>query len=300
MIESYTKFDFFDKDIVYTNEEAQELYVEIIEKGKQFFLETEHSNVYQDTISELFEKIREFHKSETIGYSIFSRIDVKTVFFELMIDYKVAKYINLSVSRQNEYKKYLLDALKLMHTIAMYKRTRLKDVFKNIRPKYHFLAFTHSLFLQEIYEGLVNEVDYCIGKLSELGLLVNIDFENGFISTNGLKYSFLKGNEVSVEFQYKNPYPRIFKNKSCFNLFEWLQENLVVDKYADYSFIYYKMVETGLIYKISHKEYIDFLNDNLSIDLNYEKLKPSASNVSSKKKILANGIDLIKPLSTVF
>lgn len=300
MIENYSKFDFFDNDVVYQNEEAQALYIEIIENGKQFFSETEHSNVYQDTISELFQKIREYHKDETIGYSIFSRIEVKTAFFERMIEYKISNYINHSVSKQNEYKKYLLDALKLMYFIALYKKSKSKDIFNNVREKYYFLAFLHPIFLQEIYEGLVNEVDYFIGKLSELGLSVNIDFENGYISTNGLKYSFLKENQISIDFQYKNPYPRIFKNKSCFDLFVWLKENLVKDEYADYSYIFYKMYTHSFIYRISHSEYIDFLSEIYGIVLNYDKLKTTSKNSSKKDDTFENGIRLIKPISTVF
>ena len=300
MLEDYSKFDFFNSDIVYPNKEAQALYSEIIEKGQQFFLETEHSNVYKDTISELFEKIREYQKEETAGYSIFSRIEIKATFFESMIDYKISNYINNSVSRQNEYKKYLLDALKLMHTIALFKKSKFKDVYKNVREKYYFLAFLNSTFLQEIYEGLVNEVDYCIGKLTELGLMVQIDFENGYISTNGLKYSFLKENQISIDFQYKNPYPRIFKNKTCFDLFVWLKENLVKDEYADYSYIFYKMYTHSFIYKLHHSEYINFLSEVYGIVLNYEKLKTASKNSSKKEKTFTNGIHLIKPISTVF
>lgn len=300
MIENFSKFDFFDDEEIYIDKTTQEIYLEIINKGKQFFKEEKHSNIYQDTISELFEKIREYHKSETIGYSIFSRIEVKTVFFEKVIDYKVSNYINHSVSKQNEYKKYLLDALKLMYFIALYKKSKSKDVFKNVREKYYFLAFLHPIFLQEIYEGLVNEVDYFIGKLSELGLSINIDFENGYISTNGLKYSFLKENQISIDFQYKNPYPRIFKNKSCFDLFVWLKENLVKDEYADYSYIFYKMYELSFIYKLSHSEYINFLSEVYGIVLNYEKLKTASKNSSKKDETFANGIHLIRPISTVF
>ena len=300
MIENFSKFDFFDDEEIYIDKTTQEIYLEIINKGKQFFKEEKHSNIYQDTISELFEKIREYHKSETIGYSIFSRIEVKTVFFEKVIDYKVSNYINHSVSKQNEYKKYLLDALKLMYFIALYKKSKSKDVFKNVREKYYFLAFLHPIFLQEIYEGLVNEVDYFIGKLSELRLSINIDFENGYISTNGLKYSFLKENQISIDFQYKNPYPRIFKNKSCFDLFVWLKENLVKDEYADYSYIFYKMYELSFIYKLSHSEYINFLSEVYGIVLNYEKLKTASKNSSKKDETFANGIHLIRPISTVF
>ena len=300
MIENFSKFDFFDDEEIYIDKTTQEIYLEIINKGKQFFKEEKHSNIYQDTISELFEKIREYHKSETIGYSIFSRIEVKTVFFEKVIDYKVSNYINHSVSKQNEYKKYLLDALKLMYFIALYKKSKSKDIFKNVREKYYFLAFLHPIFLQEIYEGLVNEVDYFIGKLSELRLSINIDFENGYISTNGLKYSFLKENQISIDFQYKNPYPRIFKNKSCFDLFVWLKENLVKDEYADYSYIFYKMYELSFIYKLSHSEYINFLSEVYGIVLNYEKLKTASKNSSKKDDTFENGIRLIKPISTVF
>lgn len=298
MIENYSKFDFFDNDIVYLNKEAQAIYIEIVDKGKQFFLETTHSNVYQDTISELFEEIREYHKDETIGYSIFSRIEVKTAFFEKMIEYKISKYINHSISRQNEYKKYLLDALKLMHTIALFKKSKLKEVFKNEREKYYFLAFVRSTYLQEIYEGLVNEVDYFIGKLSELGLSINIDFENGYISTNGLKYSFLKENQISIDFQYKNPYPRIFKNKTCFDLFVWLKENMVIDTFSDFSYIFYEMIRLGYMYKITQTEFIEFVNEQGSY-LNSPKLKKPASNRNRIDKF-KDGLSLIKPNTSVF
>jgi hypothetical protein len=298
MIEEYSKFDFFNNEIIYVNDEAQAIYIEIIEKGQQFFLESKHSNIYQDTISELFEKIRGYHKYETKGYSIFSRIEVKTTFFEKMIDYKISNFINHSVSKQNEYKKYLLDALKLMHTIALFKKSNSKDVFKNIKDKYYFLAFTRPMFLQEIYEGLINEVDYFIGKLSELGLSIQIDFENGFMSTNGLKYSYLKENQVSVDFQYKNPYPRIFKNKTCFVLFIWLKENLVKDEYADYSFIYYEMIKRGFIYSVKHIEFIEFLS-KIDVTINYNKLKTNKSTKNKTDRFI-EGIDLIKPNSTIF
>lgn len=298
MIENFSKFDFFDDEEIYIDKTTQEIYLEIINKGKQFFKEEKHSNIYQDTISELFEKIREYHKSETIGYSIFSRIEVKTVFFEKVIDYKVSNYINHSVSKQNEYKKYLLDALKLMYFIALYKKSKSKDVFKNVREKYYFLAFLHPIFLQEIYEGLVNEVDYFIGKLSELGLSINIDFENGYISTNGLKYSFLKENQISIDFQYKNPYPRIFKNKTCFDLFVWLKENMVIDTFSDFSYIFYEMIRLGYMYKITQTEFIEFVNEQGSY-LNSPKLKKPASNRNRIDKF-KDGLSLIKPNTSVF
>ena len=82
MIENFSKFDFFDNEEIYLDKTSQEIYLEIINKGIQFLKEEKHNTIYQDTISELFEKIREYHKSETIGYSIFSRIEVKIVFIE--------------------------------------------------------------------------------------------------------------------------------------------------------------------------------------------------------------------------
>lgn len=298
MIENYSKFDFFDNEEVYIDNKAQTIYVEIIEKGKQFFKEKKHSNIYQDTISALFDKIREYHKHETTGYSIFSRIEVKTVLFERMIDYKVSNYINHSISRQNEYKKYLLDALKLMHTIALFKKSKFKDVFKNVREKYYFLAFLNSTFLQEVYEGLVNEVDYFIGKLSEHGLLIHIDFEDGYISTNGLKYSFLKENQISIDFQYKNPYPRIFKNKTCFDLFVWLKENMVIDTFSDFSYIFYEMTSIGYMYKITQNEFVEFVNEQGSY-LNTSKLKMPESNRKRLDKF-KDGVKIIKPNTSIF
>ena len=51
MIENFSKFDFFDDEEIYIDKTTQEIYLEIINKGKQFFKEEKHSNIYQDTIS---------------------------------------------------------------------------------------------------------------------------------------------------------------------------------------------------------------------------------------------------------
>jgi hypothetical protein len=301
MKDNYAKFDFFDNDIIYVDKNAQKIYIEIILKGKDFFLQEEFNGYMKDVISDLFKKIREYHKSETLGYSVFSRIDVKASFFEKLTAYKLSNFINNSISEQNEYKKHLLNALNLMYHISLYKKSgyNSKELFKPVASKYYFLAFLDMIYLQEVYEGLVNEVDLCIEKLSKFGLRVDIDFENGFISTNGLKYSFLKETSISIDFQYKNPYPRIFKNKSCYDLFLWLKDNFVVNEYADYSHIFYEMLKRSLIYKIPHSEYIQFLFDELNVELNNNRLKSSAKIPINKNNTFKNGIDIIKPFSTV-
>jgi hypothetical protein len=301
MLENYSKLDYFENEKIYTDLVAQKIYEDILEKSREYFSMNENTGYQKDIVSDLYKKLREFYKSETLGYSIFSGIEQKVKIFEAIISFKISNYTNNSISKQNEYKKYLLDALKLMYNISLFKKSgyNLKQVFTSVNQKYYFLAFLDSIYLQEIYEGLINEVDYCIGKLSELGLIVDIDFENGFISTNGLKYSFLKETSISIDFQYKNPYPRIFKNKSCYDLFLWLKDNFVVDEYADYSHIYYEMLKRSLIYKIPHNEYIQFLFDELNIELNYDRLKSSAKIPINKNNTFKNGIDIIKPFSTV-
>lgn len=302
MEDTYSKFDFSNSDIIYQDKNAQAIYIELITKGIDFFKETDFSSLQQDVISDLFKKIREYQKSETAGYSIFSRIDVKALFFEKLTLYKLSNSINNSISEQNEYKKHLLNALKLMYHISLFKKSgyNSKELFTPVSSKYYFLAFLHRIYLQEVYEGLVNEVDLCIEKLSKFGLRVDIDFENGFISTNGLKYSFLKEPSISIEFNHKNPYPRIFKNKSCYNFFVWLKDNFVKNEYSDYSYIYYEMLKRSLIYKISQVEYIQFLYDEQSIDLNYDKLNRSVKMPVGKNNTFKHGIDVIKPFLTAF
>jgi len=302
MLENYSKLDFFENEKIYTDHVAQKIYEDILEKSREYFGMTENTGYQKDIVSDLYKKLREFYKSETLGYSIFSGIEQKVKIFEAIISFKISNYTNNGISKQNEYKKYLLDALKLMYNISLFKKSgyNLKQVFTSVNQKYYFLAFLDSIYLQEVYEGLINEIDYCIGKLSELGLIVNIDLENGFISTNGLKYSFLKENHISIDFQYKNPYPRIFKNKSCYELFIWLKENLVKDEYADYSFIFYEMLKHSFIYDIPHKEYIAFLKKHQKTDLNYNGLKSSAKISIAKSDIFKDGIDVIKPNSLIF
>jgi len=298
MQDDYSNFDFFDNTVIYENNQAQEIYLEIINKGKVFFKDEEFSNIPCDTISELFTELRSFMHEKTNVYSIFSSIKVKIECFDKVINWKKENLFNNSISPQNEYKKILLNALKLMYHINLFYKIKNNSVFKDLLPKYRFLPFLRQIYLDEIYESLINEVDYCIGKLSDLGLDTSIDFENGFILTNGLKYSFLKSNEFRIEFNYKNPFPRIFKNKTCYDLFIWLSENLVKDTYADYSFIYNKMLEGGYIYEIKHKEFVEFLKD-FNIEIQYSSFKKSTTTKTKLNKF-KEGLDNIKPFSDIF
>lgn len=299
MIERFAKLDFFENEIIYIDKNAQELYTKIIETGKEFFALEKKVPYHSAVVSDYYEKLRNYMFDETYGYSIFSRIEVKIVFYEKLIDYKFTNFYNHSFSRQNAYKKHLLDALKLLYAISLFKKSGSYDFFEKLGSKYYFLPFIRHPYSNEVYEGIVNEVDYFIQKLTELGLNVAIDFENGFITTNGLKYSFLNDSPISIDLQYKNPYPRIFKNKTCYDFFIWLKENLVKDEYADYSFIFYQMLAYELIYEVSHKDYIEFLL-TLNVDLNYDKLKTSAKNSIAKKDKFKEGIPLFRPTSMVF
>jgi len=85
-------------------------------------------------------------------------------------------------------------------------------------------------------------------------------------------------NEVFEQLNFvtpeKNPYPRIFKNSDSFLLFESLKSEVRPRKVlADYSFIYRRMQQDGLIFKnIVDSEYRDFLANEYSVVIDKTKL----------------------------
>lgn len=77
----------------------------------------------------------------------------------------------------------------------------------------------------------------------------------------------------------------IFKDEKAYNFFIALKDDIVKDrtKYADYSFIYKKMLEDNLLRKIGHNDFILFLekNEYANFDGKYNQLKVSET---EKKK----------------
>jgi hypothetical protein len=66
----------------------------------------------------------------------------------------------------------------------------------------------------------------------------------------------------------KNPYPRIFQNSEAYQLFEHLQGQIKRNELAEYSFIYWSMLNDKLIFKgVRPSEFIEWLNDEFEVVL---------------------------------
>lgn len=89
-----------------------------------------------------------------------------------------------------------------------------------------------------------------------------------------------------------NPHPRIFTSSNAFKLFDSMRKCVVKDL-ADYSFIYRKMIEDGLMHDIRDAEYRKWLEDNYQVVI--EKTKQlQRCNTGTKTKIYKLLKDLYK------
>lgn len=81
-----------------------------------------------------------------------------------------------------------------------------------------------------------------------------------------------------------NPHPRIFTTVKAWQFFQHLKDNFVTNDLADYSYIFHKMKSDGFLFnEIKHLEFIDWLKDAFSIELNATQLK-SYYNSTNKQK----------------
>jgi len=100
-------------------------------------------------------------------------------------------------------------------------------------------------------------------------------------------------NSLNVE---DNPNPRIFINSKSFELFKYLHENLVRNRYllADYSFIFRYMQKDGYIDKHTpESEFRDFLSKDYKIVIDKLKLKGYCE-TESKMNLYSTAINLFK------
>jgi hypothetical protein len=67
-------------------------------------------------------------------------------------------------------------------------------------------------------------------------------------------------NNEKVEKEYNT---KIFTSYSGFQIFEAFKNNIVLEatEYADYSFLFTKLLKDEFIHKMGHKKFIDFLGD---------------------------------------
>lgn len=98
-----------------------------------------------------------------------------------------------------------------------------------------------------------------------------MDLKISIIEKQITHQSKIKENQLPVEIvkdinEPENPYPSIFPNEKCWQLFEYWKENSQNIK-TDLCYIYWLMTKDKLMYPLTPSQYSNWLNDYLKFDL---------------------------------
>lgn len=122
-----------------------------------------------------------------------------------------------------------------------------------------YLEFLH---VKKHNEGIDDFEDELIKFLTSYHIYLNEKKRKYPVELSQRKKVFIK--------ETKNPYTDIFKgdNNTNFLIFKTYTQKHIIDRYADYSFLFQKMIKENRLHKVRHLNFMEWLKTNQFISEN--------------------------------
>lgn len=126
------------------------------------------------------------------------------------------------------------------------------------------------------------KLNYQLKDFSPIDVLtfVNEDFFDEYKSTSKRKIEFLQNklHSISISTKDLNPYPNLFVSKEVYNGFMKYVSNYIVEPYIDYSYLKKRLENEGLIHRITDKNFMLFIYEELNLISEYIYMNFSEEN----------------------